>query len=111
MSKNIFYSPASSCRYPATLAVDFWMTCVTQHADIADTATMTVMAVAPPTSTVLICQYTLGISLNLQSTGGLPLKSEQRKTRYKRANCMQRRAFNESAVKAKTSNKIRDVCF
>lgn len=77
MSKNSFYSPARSCRYPATLAVDFWMTWVMQHADIADTATMTVMAVAPPMSTVLICQYTLGMSLNLQSTGGWTLKREQ----------------------------------
>lgn len=60
------HSPANSCRYPATLAVDFWMTCVTQHADTADTATMTVIAVAPPIRTVLICHHTLGMSLNLQ---------------------------------------------
>lgn len=62
----IIHLPANSCRYPATLAVDFWITCVTQHADTADTATITVIAVAPPMRTVLICHHTLGMSLNLK---------------------------------------------
>jgi hypothetical protein len=53
------------------------MTCVTQHADTADTATMTVIAVAPPISTVLICHHTLGMSLNLQHTFDLKTDEKQ----------------------------------
>lgn len=67
-TENKIHLPANSCRYPATLAVDFWITCVTQHADTADTATITVIAVAPPIRIVLICHHTLGMSLNLQSS-------------------------------------------
>jgi len=67
-NENKIHLPANSCKYPATLAVDFWITCVTQHADTADTATITVIAVAPPIRIVLICHHILGMSLNLQSS-------------------------------------------